>query len=256
MRSYIFVVVVSLVLIGCGSGFNSDNSSVASTGKAGSMARFALSGDYLYTINNREMSVFDISTASNPTKVSKVHVPFDVETIFAYKQNLYIGANSGVYIYDNSMPIQPTRISEFTHAQSCDPVVMWEDIAFVTLNTSRDCWNSTAEVNSLEIIDMKDVENPRLIKTIDMWEPSGLGVDGSNLFVCDGNSGLKAFDINKIEDNGTVDVSIVLKEKYESIDCYDVIAYQNTLIISNRDNIRQFDYSSFPMEELREIKSN
>ena len=255
MRSYIFGLIVSLILIGCGSGVRSDSKGVvSSTGKAGSMARFALSGDYLYTINNREMNIFDVSTASNPTKVSKVHIPFDVETIFAYKQNLYIGANSGVYIYDNSMPTQPTRISEFIHAQSCDPVVMWEDIAFVTLNTGRDCRNKLSDVNSLEIIDMKDVENPRLIKAIDMWEPTGLGVDGSNLFVCDGDSGLKIFDINKSENNGTVDVSIVLKEKDESIDCYDVIAYQNTLIISNRENIRQFNYSSFPMEELGEIK--
>lgn len=264
MRESSLTVLVFIFLVGCGLGSSSDSSSSTSvntgasadstsSGQGGSLARFAISGDYLYTLNNREMNIFDIEDASEPKKASKIHVPWDVETLFSYKDYLYIGSSSGMYIYDNSIAVQPTHLTDFTHAQSCDPVVVSDDIAFVTLNT-RDCWSADNDTNRLEIVDVQNPESPKLIRAVDMWAPTGLGVDGSNLFICDGESGLKVFDINKSDDNGTVDVIVQLKYSYGEIDCYDVIAYNENLIVSNRDEIRQFDYSSFPMEELGRIK--
>lgn len=254
MKKYLLMGLISFNLIGCGGESSTGESSVNTTGQAGSMARFALSDNYLYTLNYQEMNVFDVSNASKPTKVSKIHVPFDVETLFSYQQYLYVGASSGIYIYDKNIPTQPTRISEFTHAQSCDPVVVSQDIAFVTLNTGRNCWNNRTGVNRLEIINVKDVENPTLIQAVDMWEPSGLAIDNSTLFICDGDSGLKIFDVNKTEEDSNITVAINLKGQEESIDCYDLIAYQKTLIVSNKKDIRQFDYTSFPMQELGQIK--
>jgi len=256
MKKLILTVLFILGFIGCGgeSSSSTSNSISTSTGQAGSMARFAISGDYLYTLNSGEMSILDISNSSKPKKVSKVRVPFDVETLFSYKNYLYIGASSGMYIYDNTTPELPTRLSEFIHAQSCDPVVVSDDIAYVTLNTGRTCWNNRTGINRLEIVDVQNPETPKFIKAVDMWEPTGLGIDGENLFICDGESGLKAFNVQKVDNNGTVNVNIKLTESFGDIDCYDVIAHENHLIISNRTNIRQFDYSSFPMEELGEIK--
>jgi len=254
MRKIILGSVLSLFIVACGGGSSSSSSSDVSSGQGGSMARFAVSGDYLYTINQREMNVLDVSDASKPKKVSKVHVPFDVETLFAYKDNLYVGSSSGMYIYDKTTPTQPTRIVDFSHAQSCDPVVVSDDVAFVTLNTGSNCWNGRRGVNRLEMVDVKTPDNPKLIKAVDMWEPKGLGVDGKNLFICDGTSGLKVYDINKTDNNGTVAVNITIKESLREINCYDVIAKNNNLIISNHEDIRQFNYSSFPMEELGRIK--
>ena len=246
-----------MVLVGCGDGSSSSSSSdsvSSTTGKAGSLARYAVVGDYLYTVNRRVMDILDISDASKPKKVSKIHLPWDVETIFSYKEYLYIGAESGVYIYDNSTPIQPTSIAKFTHVQSCDPVVVADDIAYVTLSSGSRCWNNRIGVNRLEILDVQDPKEPILIKTLDMWSPTGLGVDDNKLFICDGESGLKAFEISKTDESGVVDVRLDLKSSDAEIDCYDLIAHNDTLIVSNRDDIRQFDYGSFPMEELGRIK--
>ncbi len=250
------ILMLSFLLwgfFGCGSD-NSSSSTPPSfiSGQGGSMARFAISGDYLYTINQREMNILDISIASAPKRINKIRVPFDVETLFAYKDNLYVGASSGMYIYDKSTPTQPSKISNFTHAQSCDPVVVSDDIAYVTLHTNAQCWRGTG-VNRLEIIDVKDPKNPKLIKALDMWEPKGLGVDGNKLFICDGSNGLKVFKINKKDSNGTVVVDIVKKESLADIDCYDVIAKDNNLVISNNKDIRQFDYSGTFLEELGRI---
>ncbi|HHD82468.1 MAG TPA: hypothetical protein ENK82_08090 [Campylobacterales bacterium] len=256
MKNIITLSLLSFLLIGCGSTSSSSSSSdiSSSTGQAGSMARFAISGDYLYTINSREMNVLDIKDASQPKKISKIHVPFDVETLFAYKDNLYVGANSGMYIYDKTTPTQPTRVAELSHAQSCDPVVVSDDIAYITLNTGFECWNNRTGVNRLEIVDVSTPDSPKFIKAVDMWEPTGLGVDGKTLFICDGDSGLKVYDINKTDNNGSVDVAIDLKETLGEINCYDVIAHNYNLVISNNENIRQFNYSSFPMEEEGQIK--
>jgi len=252
----LIIALLSLIYIGCGGGSDSSSSSssTSSTSKAGSMSRFAVSGDYLYTINQREMNILDISDAKNPKKVSKISVPFDVETLFSYKQNLYVGSESGLYIYDNKEPTQPVRVASFSHAQSCDPVVIFEDIAYVTLSSGNNCWNKEREVNRLEIVDVQDPYNPKIIRAIDMFEPKGLAVDDGKLFLCDGEAGLKVFELSREVDNNRTDIKLKSLETQEGIDCYDVIADKKNLIVSNQENIRQFDYSSFPMEEQGEIK--
>ncbi len=256
MRNSLLLSMILSLFIGCGEG-SSSSSSVSSSsedsGQGGSMARFAIAGDYLYTLNQREMSILDIEDASSPKKLTKIHVPFDVETLFSYGDNLYVGSSLGLYIYDKTIPSQPTRISTLDHVQSCDPVVVSEDIAFVTLSSGSNCWQEEG-VNRLEIIDVRTPDRPKLIRSIDMWEPKGLGVDGKNLFICDGSNGLKVYDIHRTEENGTVAVDILLKEHQEEIDCFDLIASHNHLLVSNGQYIRQFDYSSFPMEELGSVK--
>ncbi len=256
MINYLLLFIATLVVLGCGGESGSSTGTTASsttTGVSGSMARFAISGDYLYTIKGEQMDIFDLSDASNPQSASKVHLPFNVETIFAYKDYLYIGASTGVYIYDKSIPTQPTKIAELSHAQSCDPIVIDDDIAYITLNSSSSC-SIYGDVNSLMIVDMQDPTTPAFIKSVDMWAPTGLGVDDGKLFICDGDSGLKIFDINKIDNGTSIDVNISNIGYNNEIDCYDLIAHQNNLIISNKGEIRQYDYSSFPMYELGQIK--
>jgi len=249
MKNKILLSMLATFLVGCGG----ESSSSTSFSQGGSMARFAISGNYLYTINKREMNVLDIADASTPKNLNKIHVPFDVETLFAYEDNLYVGSSSGLYIYDKTTPTQPTRISMLRHVQSCDPVVVSEDIAYVTLHTNSSCWQGAGD-NRLEIIDVKIPETPTLIKAIDMWEPKGLAVDGENLFICDGSNGLKVYQINKSDNNDTVNISIDLKDSKSEIDCYDVIANNKILVVSNGKDIRQFNYLTFPMEELGNIK--
>ena len=254
--TYILSSLLSMImLIGCGGGLDSSRSSGNNVGEAGSMARFALKGNYLYTLNNSEMNIFDVSEASNPKNISKLHTPFNVETLYSYKDYLYMGASDGVYIYDNREPTQPSFLTLFTHAQSCDPVVIENDIAYVTLNSSSSCWRpNPIEINRLEVLDMHDPKNPKLLKRMEMWEPKGLAIDNNRLFICDGTEGLKVFDVNQIERNSSIEIKLNPLDKNREIDCYDVIASDKSLIVSNQTDIRQFDYSTFPMEMLSEIK--
>ena len=221
------------------------------------MARFAIRGENLYTVNRDAMRIFDISEPSHPYPVAKVQVPFDVETLFAYKSYLYVGGESGVYIYDANISTQPTEIGKFTHIKSCDPVVVHDDLAFVTLNNGSTCrLNSGA--NTLEILDIKNPTEPKLLKTIPMWSPKGLGVDANGtLFVCDGNAGLKVFGVTKYDHNDTNETRVSLEPLQKpllDVDCYDLIPWQKTLYVSNHQDIRIIDYTHIPLVELSKIK--
>ena len=69
------------------------------TGIGGSMARFTIKGDYLYTVDSYDLKTFDIKDKVNPMITSEVNLGWGIETIFPYGENLFIGAQSGMHIY-------------------------------------------------------------------------------------------------------------------------------------------------------------
>ncbi len=261
MKNIISIITLAIFLTSCGStGSNSSavTDSSSGTGKGGSMARFAISGDYLYTLNKRNLTVFDITHPNNPLPYASARVPFDVETLFSYGEHLYIGAESGVYIYKKPTPSQNLeKVGEFTHVKSCDPVVVEDDLAFVTLNSGNSCRLNSGN-NALQILDVRNPTKPKLILNRNLIEPKGLGIDNGILFICDGIGGLKVFNVEKYNYNDTNETRVNLifdrNSSLSEIDCYDVIPHNNNLIISNGNDVRQFDYSKFPMVELGRIK--
>ena len=44
-----------------------------------------------------------------------------------------------MYIYDNSNPHNPTYMSQFEHAEVCDPVFIEGNFAYVTLRSGSRC---------------------------------------------------------------------------------------------------------------------
>jgi len=273
---YIIAIILSVFLAGCGSsgasggsdsctgGAAGDGGSGA-TGKGGSMARFTISGDYLYTLNKSEITAFDVSESDRPLPYTKDNVPWDVETLFSYGDYLFIGAEGGVYIYSKPTPSRGMELkASYTHVKSCDPVVVEDGFAYVTLNKGSTCRLQSGE-NSLQVLDVQDPLNPKLSQDSDgndnvkqMIDPKGLGVDGNSLFLCYGVGGLKVFDINKKKNSETnqtiVNLSFDRTSTIDEVDCYDVIPNNKNLIVSNGDDVRQFDYSRFPMIELGRIK--
>ncbi len=211
---------------------SSTNPSAA--GKGGSMARFTIVQNYLYAVTQTDIQLFDITNATTPRVWSRVNVGWGIETIFPYKDMLFIGSNVGMFIYDNRNPSSPTQISEFSHARSCDPVVAENNTAYVTLRSGNTCQGNQ---NQLDIIDITNILSPVLRKTYFMQEPYGVGIDGSTLFVCDGRAGLKVY-------NATDPMNIVLLGHFPMPDCYDIIPLGKTAIVIAKDGIHQLDYSN------------
>ena len=205
-------------------------------GVGGSLARFTINGDHLYMLDGGDLQVADITTAPNPVAKTRSFLAWDIETIFPYEQNLFIGSASGMHIMDITSPEAPVKLSTYEHVRSCDPVVVDGDYAYVTLRSGTACQGFT---NQLEVIDVKNLTSPQLLKTYPMTNPHGLGIDNSTLFICDGDDGLKAFDASDIN---TIDKNLLAH--YKDINAYDVIPFNNTLIMVGADGIFQYDYTN------------
>jgi hypothetical protein len=218
------------------SSFAPESAPVVSTGIGGSMARFTISKEHLYSISTSTMQVFDITDLDNPIPGANMNVRWGIETIFPYKENLFIGSQSGMIIYDITNPDEPEMLSEFNHIVSCDPVVVENDIAYVTLRGGSGCRNGFT--NQLDVIDVSDLTSPKLLATHLMTNPHGLGIDNGVLFICEGSAGLKVFDasdVYKIPEN--------MLAYFGEFDAFDVIPYNNNLILIGQDGLYQFDYS-------------
>lgn len=207
------------------------------TGIAGSMASFALYDCYLYVIDGAQVDVLDVKNNTKPVFANTFSVANDIETLFPYKDKLFIGSSSGMYIYDNSNPLEPKQLSRFQHARACDPVVVKDNYAYVTLRDGT--WCEGFE-NQLDVVDVTDLLNPELVASYEMDNPHGLSVKNDELYLCDGASGLKVFDITDVEAISENQLAHIM-----DFDTYDAIALPNkdVLFVIGADGFYQYDIS-------------
>lgn len=215
-------------------GSGGGSAAVSPYGMGGSMARFAIVNEYLYTVGTNDLSAFSIASANRPRFVGNKQVGMNIETIYPFKNNLFIGSSNGMFIYNISAPANPTLTGQFSHVRSCDPVIADDTHAFVTLRSGSACLGF---VNQMDVLKLNNVTNPSFIKTYQLTNPHGLSKDGNTLFICDGRDGLKIFNAANVE-------NIQLLKTIGGIETFDVIAYNNVAIVVARDGLYQYDYSN------------
>lgn len=204
-------------------------------GVGGSMARFGLYNDYLYTVDDSRMHIFDVSDPVNPSKLNDFNAGWSIETMFINDDKMFLGTQVGMKIYDLSTAFSPSYIGEFRHVTSCDPVVVQDTLAFVTLRGGNNCGSN---VNELNVISISDITDAKLLKRYSMRSPYGLGIDDKTLFVCDGEHGLKIYDVT---DPMRIDYNQIAH--YQNIVAYDVIILNGVLLLIGEDGFYQFDYA-------------
>lgn len=211
---------------------NSNGSPQPSVGQGGSLARFKIIGDYLYVVDYSDINIFDISNLAEPKVLEDVEVAWDIETIFNQGNILFIGGRQGMYIYDIKNPEKPEFISEFRHGTACDPVVVDGDYAYVTLKGGGFCGNTES---GLYVIDISNLKNPELKVIYPMTAPNGLGIKGDNLFICDGEAGLKVYDKSAAP-------NVRLLKTFDTIYAYDVIPLASSLLMIGDKKLYQYEY--------------
>jgi len=199
------------------------------------MARFTLIDNYLYTVDNFDIKSFNISNNIDPLFSNNVHVDWHVETIYPFKNKLFIGSNNGMFIFDvQGSPGKPVKAGEFTHVRACDPVIADDNFAYVTLHSGTTCLGYN---NQLDIVQLNDLTNSRLAKTYSLTSPHGLSKDGNLLFICDGTDGLKVYDAADV-------MNLKLLNHIKGSETYDVISYNNIALVVAKDGLYQYDYSN------------
>jgi len=207
-------------------------SSEGAVGKGGSLARFMIVEDYLYAVDNQKINIFNIQNLSVPTKIKEQNVGWGIETIFNRNEYLYLGSTNGMYIYDIKSLGNPVFVSRIAHVMACDPVVVDEKYAYVTLRSGNLC----GETDSLlEIIDIADKAKPVKIKSYIMDNPYGLGIKNNMLFICDGTAGLKVF-------NKTDVLNLQLTNQFKNINTFDVIPLDDKLLLVGQNTLFQYKY--------------
>ena len=208
------------------------------TGTGGSFARFSLIFDHLYVLNDRDLIAYQLVNPAKPVKTETTRITWGgIETLFPYKNYLFIGANNGMYIYDASNPSTPVYVAQFRHATACDPVFVKDDIAYVTLRNGTRCENFT---NQLDVIDVSNVRLPNLIASFDMANPHGLSVDDENLYLCEGEDGLKVFETKNLKE---IDKNRI--DHIKGMHAYDVIQLSEAhLLLIGADGLYQYDTSN------------
>ncbi len=214
------------------------NASAATGGFGGSMARFTLASNHLYVVDDYSLRVFSLTNETQPQLATTVNLGWGIETIFPYENKLFIGANDGMHIYDNSNPLQPQFMSIFQHARACDPVFVDGNLAYVTLRNGTTCQTFN---NQLDVVDVSELTNPRLLKTYPMHNPHGLSVVDNTLLLCEGDQGLKAFDVSEWDKIGQRQLSHIT-----GFNTFDVIGlpFNKVAIVTGKDGIYQFDFSN------------
>ncbi len=208
-------------------------------GVGGSMARFTLADNYLYFVNNSNLIPIDLSNQINPSiKTSVALGQGTIETIYKYKEYLFVGSMNGVFILDyKTNPSLPTIVSSVQHIRSCDPVVVQNDIAFSTLSNFSRCGGG---INELMVLDVTTAEKPKILAEYFMQTtPLGLGVIGNNLFVCQGKNGFTWYKTDKLTEilNNKVSEDV-------NIHARDIIVIENNLIVTGDNGVIQYTYDT------------
>lgn len=247
---YITIIAVGMLgMYGCESsdlGVSESFDGGSTTGVGSSLAKFTISGNTLYYADFEALIIYDISNGDSPQLVKRVETGIGIETIFPYEHYLFLGGQRGVEIYDITNPQSPQYTSTFTHSQSCDPVIVKNDIAYVTLRQATSC-NATIPFSVLTVLDVSNVRNPIEVSTQPMEDPYGLTFYKGDLYVSEGDLGLKKFDL-------TDPKTPVLDTFYQDISTYDLLGLEDVLLVTGSNGLYSFDVVDNELIELAKIQ--
>ncbi|MCB0585450.1 MAG: hypothetical protein KDD06_09015 [Phaeodactylibacter sp.] len=233
-------VILAILLAALWSCAESDSESAAfsnsGTGTGGSLARFTIVGDYLFTVDNNSLHSFDIRKADEAIPLETAYIGEGVETIFPLNGFLFLGTRNGMLIYRILQGGATEFISNYQHVVSCDPVVANNQYAYVTLRASGCRQAGPGAADLLEVIDISNLNSPEVVASYNMDSPFGLGLDGQTLFLCEGERGLKVFDVAD-------PWNIELLHHLTHFNAIDVIPLDGLLLVIGPDRIVQLDYT-------------
>src|SRR5690606_29989546 len=150
----------------------------------------------------------------------------------------------GMLVYSLGEPENPVQINSYSHVRSCDPVVVQNHIAYVTLRGGNECGRTVSKLDILKL--SSNYKNAALQYSYNMQEPYGLGIDDEILFVCDGKEGLRGYDASNLALVGSRKIA-----QFPDIDAFDVIPFNDFLFMIGKDGFYQYDYSN--LQDIQQV---
>jgi hypothetical protein len=227
------ILFIALLDVGCSKSDGTSSGVANSSGVGGSLARFTIAFNHLYMVDNNRLHVYEVTNPSNPTlKKTIVLNGGGIETIFPYKENLFIGSTTGMFIYSITNPANPVFLSNARHVRSCDPVVASGNFSYVTLRGGTPCGPAQDVLN---VYNVTNLTSPVLTASLALPTPFGLGIHDNTVYVCLEKNGLSVVDVS------TPSAPREVKRINDAEWFYDVIPVNNLLICYTNKGIALFD---------------
>jgi len=215
----------------------------------GTANRIATVDESMFIINRAQIFSFDISDdqiSQHSAYRFTENIGWQMETIFAQEDLLYIGSQNGMSIH--RLTASAIRWEgEYFHATGCDPVLPIDDgIAYLTLRSGDEC---PGDINSLNVLDINNSRNPFLIQEIEMTSPFGLSLIGDILYVGEGNNGLRTFDASNRSALSEISHN-------RDISAYDIIAHPtrtDVVLLASEQGLVQYGVDGDQFNALSEI---
>jgi hypothetical protein len=201
----------------------------------GTLNRITKANEHIYIVSNSNMIIIDDNNF-NAEAIRLEGIKEDMETVFPYQNKLFVGSKTSMSVFDISTNNIPTQLTDFEHATSCDPVLPYSNVVYVTLRTA-DFSLCPGNSNSLLVIDINDVSNAAQLHDIQLTSPYGMTVINQHLFVGNGTSGLNIFNIEDPKNP-------LLIQEFKEVPSYDVIADPNNsdyIFITGEDGMDQYE---------------
>ncbi len=232
------ILAWTLMASGCDSGGGGVTTYNAPSGgpKGGSSARFTIAKNRLYVVNNTNLGIYDISNPKKFSKVKTVAIGNNIETIYPYRDNLYIAGSGGMYQYSIANPDNPNNRVYVQHVTGCDPVVANDSMAILTIHGGTSC---RGNINELQAYSLgSGLTSMSFLYKILLHSPRGLGLHGNYVYVCDHSIGLYIAQLSQ--------KSPIESWKYQpaNITFFDLIPYNNYLICQTTKGITYLDISN------------
>jgi len=210
---------------------------ISNGGTIGTANRMAVSGEDLFIINNNTLFSFNITDENLSTHSAygkSNHIGWNMETIYSKEDLLFIGSQNGMEIYQKATS-SIEFVGSYTHATGCDPVLPTDTgVAYITLRSGDEC---PGDVNSLNVVDISNINDPFLIEEIQMVQPFGMALIDDRLYVGEGNNGLRVFDASNRD-------ALTEVNYYPDLSAYDIIGHPtipDVILLASESGLVQYD---------------
>lgn len=215
----------------------------------GTLNKIAVTSNHAYVIGDDEIYTFR-NDPSSMSYVGATKVTNDLETIYPENNRLYLGTARSMEVMDVAMGDAPQHISSYDHPTSCDPVMPYGNVAYLTLRTG-DFSGCNGDQNTLDVIDISNISEPEIIEEITMTSPYGMCVSNNYLFVGEGTNGLSIFNISD-------PTQPILAVTHTGFEVYDILPHPtdpNKLLAASEIGLVQYqiDYSTLSVTPVSSI---
>lgn len=209
------------------------------------MSRMITVGSYLYAVDDQSLITVNAAAPANLQATDRLKLGSQIQTIYHYNGQLYIGSGTTMYVYDiTTTPDKPIKKSSFVYPviiEPRDPIIAFDSVIYSTVS-------SGGGFGELRIFNNKNINNPQLVNTLNIWQPRGLDRADSVLYLCNGRYGLQLYNIKQPFSPiymKTIDENSTLTNGASSVnDYYDAIAIPPLLFCYTKGTLLNYNISN------------